>query len=74
MNNRSVLVNEYKRRQDILLLILYKVKQECIQVRPLLVYNVISEEKPARVANKKSKVVITLTGDTKTLFVRTAAI
>lgn len=46
-----------------LLLILYTVKQEHIQVRPMLVYNVIPEEKPARVANKKCKIAITLAGN-----------
>jgi hypothetical protein len=43
-------------------------KKEHIQVGPLLVYNAIPEEKPARVANKKFKIVITLPGDKKRCF------
>jgi hypothetical protein len=48
-----------------LLLILYTLKQDHIQITFMLVYNVISEENQARVANKKCKIVITLKGGKK---------
>jgi hypothetical protein len=42
-----------------------------MQIIFMLVYNVISEETPARLANKKYKIVIILTGDKKSFEMNT---